>query len=169
MNRRTIRSRWIAIVALLGVSVSFSGCDESPSDVDLLVVGGVSNRPANALVTVRVEQPGRLTLVTNAELLAAETTGDAIRVRTKTSGTMRVRYVMTTTPGDTLADVEIPFALQNGNQYGISAFRSPANYVMHCFGCTSITRIPLRGSAQPTTDSLTFYIANARPCRGCVY
>lgn len=166
MNR-TLASRFASGV-LLAVG-GLIACDESPSDVDVLELRGVARLPTNAVVTARVEQPGRLTTVSHEALAQSMVDGVPVRVRTKTRGTMRVRYLITTSATDTIADLEIPFDLQPGNQYSVSVFRSPANYVNFCFGCTSQTRIPLRGSAQPTTDSLTFYIVNAKPCRGCVY
>ena len=144
------------------------GCDDAPSDTNLLTVGGITALPAAHQLTVRVEQPKGVSTFTNAELRASSGAAP-LQVRTAKRGSMHVRYVITTVPSDTVADETFEFALQDGNQYAVSGLRAPANYLTVCFGCTSSKKVPLKGSAQPTTDSLLFYISNAKPCRGCVY
>lgn len=144
------------------------GCDEAPSDTNLLTIGGITRLPASQQLTVRVEQPKGVFTFTNADL-AASTTVAPLQLRTAKRGTMRVRYVVTAAPTDTVADETFEFTLQDGYQYSVSGVRTPPNWLPTCFGCTSTRKAPYKGGAQPTTDSLLFYIRNDKPCRGCVY
>ncbi len=144
------------------------GCDESPSDTNVLTLGGIARMPSNAQLAVRVEQPNGVATF-GAGDFASSAGSTSVQLRTAKRGTMRVQYLVTTVPSDTIANETIEFALQDGNQYAVSGQRVTANYTPICFGCTASKKAPLRGSVLPTTDSLLFYIVNGKPCRGCVY
>lgn len=158
----------LVMSALTICALTSCGSDDQPTDF-LTVVAGVNRLGGN--ITMRVEQPGRTSTITHAQLEKdANASNMGIAIPTGHAGTMRVSFVLVGSANETISSGQFQLGLQKGFIYSVSAQRYPANFETFCFGCGDVAKFPIRDTQKPTTDSLWVFYSAAPPlCKGCVY
>ncbi len=157
-------------VVLAGVAMLILLACSSTDDTDFLTVRGAMRTPVGLQLNARVEQGGRITNLSHADIMRVQSDGQSYaRVDVSRSGAMHVVVIAMTSLADTIAIGELEMPLTKGFVYGVTVSREAAGKATFCFGCSGVQKFPLRGSQRNSTDSLWLTMSNAAPCKGCVY
>ena len=143
------------------------GCDDDDGVRRLSLYR--SGQLGDVTVTAEVSLPGR-TIQVPASELALDSDGRSGRtIETPRVGEMRVRFIITASPADTVGITEYTYALSPGKTYSAGLSRRTAAAGRTCIGCTSEISFPLRGSLASSTDRWWMSIYDAAPlCDDCV-